>query len=147
MVRAGCCAATDRLEFTVDETSPQTWNDLHPALPRPMTQAEAIHHHNTRQAIAAMPRNIFGIAILRALNMRLPNPPRNPQMVTRAMVEESNRRIQQMKAEQAAEQAPALTDTTNDAVEELRGSVVRSEAQSTFEAQMRASALRGTLKA
>jgi hypothetical protein len=122
-----------------------TWDQLHPVLPPPITQEQAIAHHNTRQAIGALPRNILGIAILRAMNMRLPMPPRRPQMVTREMVEESNRRIQQMREELARESAPVIEDTTEGAMEELRGSVVRSEAQSTFEAQMRARELRKSL--
>lgn len=124
---------------------PMTWDQLHPVLPPPITQEQAIAHHNTKQAIGALPRNILGIAVLRSLNMRLPMPPRKPQMVTREMVEESNRRIQQMREELARESAPVVEDTTQQAVEELRGSVVRTEAQSTFEAQMRARELRKSL--
>lgn len=143
MVRAGSCAATDRLEFTVEETSPKTWDQLHPPLPPPMTREQAIHHHQTRNQLASMPRNIFGIALLRALGMPLPMPPRQ-QVVTQAMIEDANRRIQKMREELAA---GAVVDTTEEAVEELRDSVVRSEAQTTFDAHMRASQLRGTLKA
>lgn len=124
---------------------PMTWDQLHPVLHPPITQEQAIAHHNTKQAIGALPRNILGIACLRALNMRLPMPPREPQMVTREMVEESNRRIQQMREELARESAPVVEDTTQQAVEELRGSVARTEAQSTFEAQMRARELRKSL--
>lgn len=126
---------------------PMTYDQLHPLFPQPVTRDEAIAHHNTRQMIGALPRNILGIAILRALGMRLPMPPRNPQLVTREMVEASNRRIQKIREEVAAEKSAGVVDTTDSAVEELRDSVTRTEAQSTFEAAMRAKALRGTLKA
>lgn len=124
---------------------PMTYDQLHPMFPPPVTRDEAIHHHNTKQAILALPRNILGIALLRALNMRLPMPPRQPQLVTREMVEESNRRIQKMREELAAEQSAGIVDTTEQAVEELRESVTRSEAQSTFEGAMRAKELRRAL--
>lgn len=141
--------------MTCDQDNRLSWDDLHPALPPPVSAEQAMRHHETRQKIAAMPRNIFGIAILRALGMRLPNPPRKPQTVTREMVEESNRRIQQMRDELAAkgltvtgrpESQPEIQQLPS-RVEELRDSVVRSEAQTAFEAHMRASQLRGTLKA
>lgn len=131
----------------MESPSHPTWNDLHPLFPEPMTRDEAIHHHNTKQSILALPRNILGIAILRALGMRLPMPPRPPQLVTREMVEESNRRIQKIREELAAEQSAGIVDTTEQAVEELHDSVTRSEAQTAFEAQMRAKALRGTFQA
>lgn len=133
----------------MENPSRPTWNDLHPVLPRPITQDQALSHHNTKQAIGALPRNILGIAILRALRMRLPNPPRQARPLTPAMLEESARQIQKMREELAAQRAqddgPDIVDTTQGAVEELRGSVTRSEAQSTFEAQMRAAQLRKSL--
>lgn len=147
MAQAGSFVVTDPQEFTLDTTSPPTWDQLHPVLPPPVTQEQAIAHHNTRQVIGALPRNILGIACLRALNMRLPMPPRKPQVVTREQIEEANRRIQKIREEVAAEQKSGVVDTTDSAVEELRESVVRSEAQATFDAHMRASQLRGTLKA
>jgi ABC-type phosphate transport system auxiliary subunit len=147
MAQAGSFVVTDPQEFTLDTTSPPTWDQLHPVLPLPVTQEQAITHHNTRQVIGALPRNILGIAILRALGMRPPMPPRPPQLVTREMVEESNRRIQKMREELAAEQSAGIVDTTEQAVEELHDSVTRSEAQTAFEAQMRAKALRGTFQA
>lgn len=146
MAQAGSFVVTDPQEFTLDTTSPPTWDQLHPVLPPPVTQEQAIAHHNTRQVIGALPRNILGIACLRALNMRLPMPPRKPQVVTRGQIEESNRRIQKIREEVARESSPVV-DTTDTAVEELRESVVRSEAQATFDAHMRASQLRSTLKA
>lgn len=131
----------------MDAPSHPTWNDLHPVLPPPITQQQALHHWNTKAAVRAMPRCILGIAILRALNMRLPMPPTpKVQPITPAMLEESNRRIAKMREELAAEApGPQVEDTTENTVEELRGSVVRSEAQSTFEGQMRAKELRRSL--
>lgn len=130
----------------MESPSHPTWNDLHPVLPPRVTQEQALHHHNTKQAIGALPRNTLGIAILRALRMRLPNPPRQARVLTPAMVQASAQQIQKMREELAAQRAqddgPDIVDTTQGAVEELRGSVTRSEAQSTFEAQMRAAELR-----
>lgn len=130
----------------MESQSHPTWNDLHPVLPEPVTQQQALHHWNTKAAIRAMQRCILGIAILRALNMRMPTPPTpKVQPITPAMLAESNRRLAKIREEVAAESAPQVVDTTEGAVEELRDSVTRAEAQSTFEGQMRAAELRKSL--
>lgn len=153
MAEAGSFVVTDQQEYSVESPSRPTWNDLHPVLPPRMTQKQALHHYNTKQAIGAMPRNILGIAILRALRMRLPNPPRQARLLTPAMLEESNRRIQQIREELASkgltptgrtESQPVIQELPSK-VEELRESVARTEAQSTFEAQMRVAELRRNL--
>jgi hypothetical protein len=132
-----------------------SWDDLHPPMPRPVSQGEAIHHFNTKAAIRAMQRNILGVMILRALGMRLPLPPTpKGQVITPAMVAETNRRLAEIRAEQA-EQGRTITGREESKpeiqqlpskVEELRDSVTRSEAQTNFEAQMRAKEIRRGLE-
>lgn len=147
MAQAGSFVVTDRQEYSVESQSHPTWNDLHPVLPEPVTQQQALHHWNTKAAIRAMPRCILGIAILRGLGMQMPTPPTpKVQPITPAMLAESNRRIAKMREELAAEApGPQVVDTSEGAVEELRDSVTRAEAQSTFEGAMRASELRKSL--
>lgn len=78
--------------------------------------------------------------------MQLPTPPRRPKAISPQDLRASAEAIDRMR-KALANDGPAIVDTTDDSVEELRDSVVRREAQSTFDAHMRASRLRETIKA
>ena len=90
------------------------------------------------------------MSILVAMGWIKPPQAANQPRLTKDMVEESNRRIQAMRDEAAFEkltpEKPQDSVAVVDNVVELRDSVTRSEAQATFEASMRAKALRDSLK-
>lgn len=132
-------------------------NPLNPMNPsrfmQRVTRAQAELHWQTKQVIRSLPRNIFGIAILKALGMPLPRPPsptdttgKGP-VITQDQLRETNERMAQIRAELAAESRPVIVDTAAEKVEELRDTVQYAEAQTTFEAHMRASQLRDSIKA
>ena len=139
-------------ELTAWDVNPL--NPMNPSrLMQRVTRAQAELHWQTKQVIRSLPRSIFGIAILKALGMPLPRPP-SPKSdtatgptITQEQLRETNERMSQIRAELAAEAAPVIVDTGAEKVEELQDSVQYAEAQTTFEAHMRASQLRDSIKA
>lgn len=142
---------------------PTAWdvNPLNPMNPsrfmQRVTRAQAELHWQTRQVIRSLPRNIFGIAILKALGVPLPRPP-SPKpdtatgpVITQEQIAETNVKMAAIRAEMAAEAGlggPGVVAAAPvSKVEQLQDSVKYAEAQTTFEAHMRASQLRGSIKA
>lgn len=121
-------------------------NPLNPLRPPAIrNRSEWQLHQMNRQAIARMPRNMLGIALLMAAGAPLPAPPRAPvmepqrPMPTAEDIRKSAEAMHAMRLE--------LADPGAERVEELNNSVAYAEAQTTFEAHMKASTLRETLKA
>lgn len=141
------CASTDHCPQTLDNPLQSRHG-----IPRRISPSERAQNLRNRSALASMPRNTLGVALLFVLNRTLgrpmPNAPVNPM---EQEVTGSAARIDQIRRELAEEQKPPEdTDAAQEeqcaAVQELRDSVARSEAQRVFESQMRARELRDSMK-
>lgn len=141
------CASTDHCPQTLDNPLPGRHG-----IPRSVSPSERAHNLRNRTALASMPRNTLGVAILFVLNKTLgrpmPNAPVNPMA---AEIRASANRINEIRKELAAEKKPPEDSDQplveqRDAAQELRDSVVRSEAQKSMDALMAARELRDSLK-
>lgn len=130
-------------------------------LPRRVSPSESAMYRRNRFMIASMPRNILGVSVItalaRAFGRPMPNAPRDPMDEARKSAELIDKMRKEIAAEegetgQATQEAwdklrpPSGPIQVVDAAQEVRDSAVVIEAQSAFEAQMRAKDLRDSLK-
>lgn len=114
-------------------------------LPRQVSPSESALHRRNKFMIGSMPRSILGVAVITALARKfgrpMPNAPRDPMDEARKSAE----LIDRMRKELAAESEGPAVEVV-DAAQEVRDSATVIQAQSAFEAAMRAKDLRDSLK-